>query len=455
MLISTKAVHAYINFIKDNGDDPQEFFENLEIDYHFISDESKFISWENFKLITQTLNKKYHDFYAGMCNHGLSNKYSKQIVDILTRVISFSLVGDFVLKYAFKTYYDDFIKVELVKKTRHNFDIRIKFNQEEDHFPEFTDMYKEVFQFVPKLISNSLEWKIETSFHNNIFTYHITESRQKPFKKMNIRYNLLRLLKIDKYYQNLLHRNLQSNIELEKLNQDLAQAKLKLKEANEEVLMVNRILSHDIANKLQFALFSKRLLEKGHNEKAIEMLDLFCNSINGIIENSKHFTGEHSKLVFGHVKLKELLDELLFEYRPKAEEKNIDLVLVYDLEESMCVLSNKGALKDNVLGNILGNAIKFSQKNSKIYIHAKVENNELLVTCTDTGIGMSKELLEAKKGNDKSISSLNGTIGEKGRGLGLFIVKKVSHDLGFKLGFESEEGKGLKVLLTKSLSQSQ
>ena len=109
-------------------------------------------------------------------------------------------------------------------------------------------------------------------------------------------------------------------------------------------------------------------------------------------------------------------------------------------------------MKDSVLANILQNAIKFSKQNSKINLSFSKVGNEIQFICEDFGIGIDPSLVnDINQSTEDILQSTIGTHGETGRGLGLFIMKKVCRDLGFQVRFESELGKMTRVTVSKNL----
>jgi two-component system phosphate regulon sensor histidine kinase PhoR len=99
-----------------------------------------------------------------------------------------------------------------------------------------------------------------------------------------------------------------------------------------------------------------------------------------------------------------------------------------------------------ILVNVLDNAVKFTPEDGSIFIDAGQKDNHVLVTITDTGIGIPKEevqrLGERFYRVDRSRSrDLGGT------GLGLSIVKHLMIAHGGKMEIESQSGRGTKVSL--------
>jgi len=98
-------------------------------------------------------------------------------------------------------------------------------------------------------------------------------------------------------------------------------------------------------------------------------------------------------------------------------------------------------LMENVLINLIENAIKYSYEKVNIHIIFSVENNHLLLRVKDDGFGISKS-------NMKNIFKIFGRASKmdyrqiKGFGIGLFYVQKVIKSHNGTIEVTSEEGKG-------------
>lgn len=78
---------------------------------------------------------------------------------------------------------------------------------------------------------------------------------------------------------------------------------------------------------------------------------------------------------------------------------------------------------DFIVRNLLGNAIKFSNRNSDVILNFYKQNNTFLLEIIDFGVGMSPEQIQ-KVFTQKSMTSTRGTAKEKGSGLGLVLCKE-------------------------------
>ena len=94
-----------------------------------------------------------------------------------------------------------------------------------------------------------------------------------------------------------------------------------------------------------------------------------------------------------------------------------------------------------ILRNLISNAIKFTNEKGKVEINAKINESEIEISISDTGIGMSDNTLEKLFRIDEKVAT-SGTSGEKGTGLGLILCKEfIQHNNG-RFWVQSEPGKG-------------
>ena len=125
----------------------------------------------------------------------------------------------------------------------------------------------------------------------------------------------------------------------------------------------------------------------------------------------------------------------------------IELILT---DEEMYVYADIEKIQQ-VLYNLLDNAIKFSHHNSVIKVETSVKKNKLFLSIKDTGIGIPKDDLkliwdrfyksDLSRGKDK-----------KGTGLGLSIVKEIINSHGEHINVISTEGVGSEFIFSLPLS---
>ncbi|SCP98881.1 sensor histidine kinase [Anaerobium acetethylicum] len=125
--------------------------------------------------------------------------------------------------------------------------------------------------------------------------------------------------------------------------------------------------------------------------------------------------------------------------------KKISINLTF-ASKDMYVSADVGKIQQ-VLYNLLDNAIKFSHNNSTIYVETTEKNEKIFVSVKDTGIGIPKDSLkkiwerfyktDLSRGKDK-----------RGTGLGLSIVKEIIQSHGEHINVISTEGVGTEFIFT-------
>jgi signal transduction histidine kinase len=130
--------------------------------------------------------------------------------------------------------------------------------------------------------------------------------------------------------------------------------------------------------------------------------------------------------------------ESLYILGESARRKSIDVVI--DIQEQEVYADSH--MLQTVLRNLTSNAIKFTNRGGRITIStAGFENNSLLISIRDTGIGMKPDMLDNifKIGAN---TKRDGTEGEHSSGLGLLLCKEFVEKQGGEIWVESIEGEG-------------
>ena len=97
-----------------------------------------------------------------------------------------------------------------------------------------------------------------------------------------------------------------------------------------------------------------------------------------------------------------------------------------------------------VLGQIITNAVKYSDKGS-ITISACEDERNTYLSVKDEGIGISPE--DLTRVFERGYTGYNGRADKKSTGIGLFLCKSVTRMLGHKIQISSEPGKGTEVTI--------
>ena len=92
---------------------------------------------------------------------------------------------------------------------------------------------------------------------------------------------------------------------------------------------------------------------------------------------------------------------------------------------------------ETVLVNLLNNATKYTHRSGQISVYAEKTDQWILVSVSDTGVGIKPELIGNLFRIDTKHFSENGTEGEKGTGLGLILCKEFINQHGGQIWVES------------------
>lgn len=180
--------------------------------------------------------------------------------------------------------------------------------------------------------------------------------------------------------------------------------------------------------------------------------------INDVLDISKIESGKMT-LNVEPVSLREVMDSVVNIIQPQVKAKNQRFhAAVYDiLSEIVCCDSVR---LNQVLINLLGNAVKFTPENGSVqaslYQEALPEDASCVRThflVSDTGIGMSKEY---QKQIFESFSREDSTRVQKteGSGLGMTITKCIIDMMGGSISVRSEQGKGSEFHIVLDLAKA-
>jgi signal transduction histidine kinase len=124
-----------------------------------------------------------------------------------------------------------------------------------------------------------------------------------------------------------------------------------------------------------------------------------------------------------------------------VQKENQEIHLDYKGDETF--ITDKRLLK-NIVINLLSNALKFSDKNSNVWLNVENRVNELSVEIKDEGVGISPEdqqHLFTTFFRGKNVINIQGT------GMGLTIVKRYLDLLDGTISLQSQLNKGTTVII--------
>ncbi|UCG56718.1 MAG: HAMP domain-containing histidine kinase [Phycisphaerales bacterium] len=135
----------------------------------------------------------------------------------------------------------------------------------------------------------------------------------------------------------------------------------------------------------------------------------------------------------------------------KAKARDKSITVESDIQLSRDRIYGNQVSVEEVITNLLLNAVKYTPENGTIAVRTKNENGSALVEISDTGIGIPEDEL----GNvfDEFFRASNARAVEKdGTGLGLSIAKHIVERHGGRIWVESSQNKGTKLAFTLPIS---
>jgi signal transduction histidine kinase len=239
----------------------------------------------------------------------------------------------------------------------------------------------------------------------------------------------------------------------EVLEEKITQATHELAEANRELKSLDKLKSDFLANmshELRSPLtvlrggvdYLRRTDVEPENRDYLTIMDKNLSRLIYLVSDLFDFTKIEANKIewsFQRENVSGLVQEVIEITSPIAMDKYISISYEYpgdvfaeiDLERI-----------EQVLVNLMENAVKFSYPGTEIRIEVREEGNDVLVAVKDQGIGISRENLEIIFEKFHTLPSSGDQHKSGGTGLGLAICKGIIHGHGGRIWVESTTGEG-------------
>ena len=256
----------------------------------------------------------------------------------------------------------------------------------------------------------------------------------------------------------------QANQALERRNNELAQATELARAAQEEARQAERAkgrflatASHDLRQPLQAVSLLNGALRRTVPDPEITDVLRQQNEAIGAMGRLLNALLDISKLESGAIKpepadfaVSALFEAMAREFRTVAASKGLEL----DVEASDACVHSDPSLVEQVLRNLVSNAIKYT-RDGRVRLRAVADSGSVRIEVIDTGVGIAQEQIRLL-GEEFYQVGVPSNSTREGYGLGLSIVRRLVKLLGLELEIRSEVGRGstFSLRLPQSVSQS-
>jgi PAS domain S-box-containing protein len=146
-----------------------------------------------------------------------------------------------------------------------------------------------------------------------------------------------------------------------------------------------------------------------------------------------------------------IAEELLVEFKPQADAKNIELSL--QCKKKIPVILCDSLLVKEIYSNLLSNAIKYTPEGGSVHVELTLRGSDVIFCATDTGYGIpvsAQPLIFTKFFRADNILKTEAS----GTGLGLYLIKVLAENLNGEVWFKSKEDKGSSFYFALPLKDS-
>lgn len=225
------------------------------------------------------------------------------------------------------------------------------------------------------------------------------------------------------------------------VHQDITEKK-QLEELRKEFLSA---AAHELKTPLTvIKLITQQHLRKIRNKstngislKECELMNSEINRLTGLVDDILDSSRFETGKLFFDFQIINLSEQIKTTIQKMEVYGNSHKIVLKDLPSEMYIKADASRI-EQVFLNLLSNAVKYSPENSTITVAAQKKADEIIISVTDQGDGITKEKQKMIFDKYYQIKARE----QKGFGLGLYISKEIIDRHNGKIWIESRKGKG-------------
>jgi len=315
-----------------------------------------------------------------------------------------------------------------------------------------------LFPQIKAVISQSIiSFLVIITFTGVLLMFWIYRSILRPLNRLRVGMNQIKEGDLDYSVQT------ETKDEIGQICEDFEEMRIRLKEQiesrlqyEEDIKELISNISHDLKTPLTAIKgYSEGLIDgvavtPEKQEKYLKTIFTKANDMSTLVDELALYAKIDCNTIpysFKEINLQEYFDDCIEDLSLDLEVKNIEIKYENDINQETYVVADAEQLK-RVINNIIGNAVKYIDKNKGIIqIRIHEVGNYVQIEIEDNGIGIPHTdipfIFDRFYRADASRNSKKG-----GSGLGLAISKKIIEDHSGKIWAKSEPGNGTTIIFT-------
>jgi signal transduction histidine kinase len=333
-------------------------------------------------------------------------------------------------------------------------------NDLRDELELFTNQFNDNYQFVIDLSNGKLDTVPPTkNSFADVFKNLQAELRHMAWQIQQISQgDLNQVVSFSGDLSHSMNSMIESLREKDRISAQNAVYVEELKELNATKDKFFSIISHDLKNPFSGLIGISDILISDIQNKQYENLEEYAmlvkesstqgyKLLTNLLEWARLQTNTISVKI-APISLEAVVDQAKTTIQPKALHKKIQIQC--QCERNYMVMADDNML-NTVMRNLLSNAIKFTPEGGSITISGKTEEDRIILSVKDTGVGIREQDIPKLFRIDTNFST-KGTNRESGTGLGLILCKEFIEKMNGEIWLKSEVGKGTEFFISLPLA---